>query len=223
MKAALLFLTVSLFSLTEIEAQHLASVDSNKYRINLPDYWKPGQRIWRILSDKLPEVCEDIRDKELCGDDCNPWLRIEFEMSAPIILDYLPNHISSNYANNQLSRPSDIWDIQTTYVFEASLLLMDNNNKIITRFILVDTDEVWRHSNRITLPSYAPTPPPIYNIRRTTPNRSGTISDPIYQQLAPASGQEGITPFSYINKNKEKLAPSLKDLLAVIDTKIASW
>ena len=223
MRAALVFLTASLFSFIQTEAQHLASVDSNKYRINLPDYWKPGQRIWRILSDKLPVVCEEIRDKELCGDDCNPWLRIEFEMSDPFILDYLPNHISSNYANNQLSRPSELWDIQTTYVFEASLLLMDNNGRIITRFILVDTNEIWRQSNRITLASYAPAPPSVSYIRRTTPNRSGIIPDPGNQQMIPVTGQEGMTPFSYINKNRDKLAPTLKDLLGVIDTKIASW
>ncbi len=223
MKVALIFLAISLFSFSQTKAQHLASIDSNKYRINLPDYWKPGQRIWRILSDKLPVVCEDIRDKELCGDDCNPWLRIEFEMSDPVILDYLPNHISSNYANTQLSRPSDLWDIQTTYVFEASLLLMDNNGKIITRFIVVDTNEVWKHSNRITLASYAPAPPPVSYIRRTTPNRYGITPDPGYQQLIPITGQEGITPFSYINKNRDKLTPSLKDMLAVIDSKIASW
>lgn len=223
MRSVVIFLAVSLFSFLQTEAQHLASVDSNKYRINLPDYWKPGQRIWRILSDKLPTVCDDIRDKELCGDDCNPWLRIEFEMSAPLILNYLPNHISSSYTNNQFSRPSDLWDIQTTYAFEASFLLMDNNGRIITRFILVDSNEVWKHSNRITLASYAPTPPPASYLRRTSPNRFGIIADPGYQQLIPITGQEGITPFSYINQNREKLAPSLKDMLAVIDTKINSW
>lgn len=223
MRGAVVFLAVSLFSFSPTEAQHLASIDSNKYRINLPDYWKPGQRIWRILSDKLPVVCDEIRDKELCGDDCNPWLRIEFEISAPVILDYFPNHISSSYTNTQLSRPSDLWDIQTTYTFEASFLLMDNNDRIITRFILVDSNEVWKHSNRVTLASYAPAPPPAAYLRRTSPNRSGIIPDPGYQQLIPITGQEGITPFSYINKNREKLAPSLKDMLTVIDTKIASW
>ena len=74
-------------------------------------------------------------------------------------------------------------------------------------FILVDTNEVWKHSNRITLASYAPAPPPVSYIRRTTSNSSGIIPDPGYQQLIPVTVQEGITLFSYINKNRGKLTP----------------
>lgn len=206
-----------------LPAQDLSSVDSTKYRINLPDFWKPGNKIWRILTDKLPIVCEELKDKEICGDDCNPWLRIEFEMSQPVIFDHLPNHISANYTHTQRVSPYDIWDIQTCYGFECSLLLMDNNDKILTRFILVDTNEVWKISNRVKLLSYAPAPIPATYTRRVS-NRNGNVIDPnvSMQQFVPGA-QEGETPFAYINRNQEKLLPSLKDLFAIIDKKINSW
>ncbi len=207
-------------------SQNLASIDTNKYRINLPDFWKPGNKIWEILSDKLPIVCEEIRDKELCGDDCNPRYTIEFEMSMPVVIDYQANHILSSYANNQTSRPTETWDIQTIYAFESSLLLTNEKGEYIKRFIIVDVNESWRISSRITLNSYAPPPPLVLYNRRPAPSRFGIV-DPLSnfsnQQLIPITGQEGETPFAYIAKNKKKLAPTFRDMFIVIDQKIGSW
>ena len=98
--------------------QSLSEIDSSKYKINLPDYWKPGNKIWRILNDKLPQVCEELKNKELCGDNCNPAYRIEFEMSEPIINDYYSNHISSGTT-------SQTWEFVTVYRFTSSLLLVN--------------------------------------------------------------------------------------------------
>ncbi len=224
MKKTVYFLVVFLLLGQLAPGQHLASVDSMKYRINLPDYWRPGNKIWRILSDKLPAVCDELKDKELCGDDCNAWLSVEFEMSAPLIYDYLPAHLYANYANDQRSKPSDLWDIQTIYGFECSMYLMDQTGTVITRFIIVDTNEVWRISNKIKLASFSPAPLPATYIRRT-PSRvnNGMIPEPVIQQVTPGNGQEGETPFAYINRNKEKLAPTLRDMFLVIDRKINSW
>src|SRR5258705_1537851 len=98
--------------------QHLSATDTNKYSIHLPDYWRPGNKVWRILNDKLPLVCEELKEKELCGNDCHPKYTIEFEMSEPIINDYQPNHISSGTT-------SQTWDFVTSYSFKCSLLLFD--------------------------------------------------------------------------------------------------
>ncbi|MBC7873453.1 MAG: hypothetical protein H7Y01_05635 [Ferruginibacter sp.] len=198
-------LTILVFYLPGSFGQNLSSLDTNKYRINLPDYWGRGNKIWQVLLDKLPLVCEELKDKELCGDDCNPKYFIEFEMSAPVIYDYSSRHILSDNTNNFYKRPSGTWDITTLYGFECSLLLLDNNNKLLTRLIVVDTDETWTFSNRITLPSYSP-PPPLYPAMRWV-----------------STGQEGQSVYSYINKNKEKLAPAFKDMFAVVDKKIGSW
>jgi hypothetical protein len=209
--------------LNETTGQRLLNVDTNKYRIDLPEYWKPGNRVWKILTDKLPLVCNEIKDKELCGDHCNPLYTLEFEMSDPVIFDYLPNHISSIYTNNQFVKPSEIWEIQTLYGFECSLLLRNEKGVLITRFILVDTNEVWRIANRVTLASYAPPPVPVNNARRRVSYRNGADAEPAYIPIIQQFGQEGETPYSYINRNREKLTPTYKDMIAVVDRKINSW
>lgn len=187
--------------------QNNFAVDTGKYRINLPDYWKPGNRVWRILDEKLPMVCEELKGKELCGDDCMPKYTIEFEMSEPVIYNYYFNHISSNFVYTLTSRPSETWEFHTFYGFECSLLLLDVQDKVITRFILVDTNEVWRISHRADLESFSPPPP--MRIRSAIPLLN--------------MGTPGTTPYSYINNNREKLAPTRKDMLTVVDQKINDW
>lgn len=215
---------LSVCCLAGATGQRLPAVESNKYRIDLPEYWKPGNRVWKILTDKLPLVCEEIKDKELCGDDCNPAYSIQFEMSDPVIFEYFPNHISSSYTNNQFGKPSDTWEIQTLYGFECSLLLRNEKGILITRFIVVDTNEVWKVSNRVTLASYSPPPIPASSLRRIRPNRDGII-DPnsVIQPNTPAIGQEGETPYAYINRNREKLTPTYRDMFVVVDMKINDW
>jgi len=210
--------------LSETTGQRLLNVDTNKYRIDLPEYWKPGNRVWKILTDKLPLVCNEIKDKELCGDHCNPLYTIVFEMSAPVIFDHLPNHISSIYTNNQFVKPSEIWEIQTRYGFECSLLLRNEKGVIITRFILVDTNEIWTVAKRVTLASYSSPPIPTNSIRRARYNRNNVPdAEPAYLPIMPQAAQEGETPYAYINRNREKLTPTYSDMIAVVDRKINSW
>lgn len=232
MKSSVIFFLLGCLLSSDLCAQSLAQIDENKYRIILPDYWKPGNKVWKILTDKLPGVCEELKDKELCGDDCNPKYTIELELSDLVITDYVPNHISSDYRNSSQYRQTDNWDIRTMYSFESSLLLRNEKGVIITRMILVDTNEVWSVSNRVTLAAYAPAPPGNNNpflLARRMSSRSNT-NDPsvIYNQIMapqviPQAAQEGETPFAYINKNKEKLVPSQRDMLAIIDAKISDW
>jgi hypothetical protein len=224
MKKLLFCFFLSVCCLTETNGQRLLNIDTNKYRIYLPEYWKPGNRVWKILTDKLPLVCNEIKDKELCGDHCNPLYTLEFEMSDPVIFDYFPNHISSIYTNNQFVKPSENWEIQTLYGFECSLLLRNEKGVLITRFILVDTNEVWRIANRVTLASYAPPPTPTNNARRVRNNRNSVLdAEPAYLPVTQQFGQEGETPYSYINKNREKLIPTYRDMITVVDRKINSW
>ncbi len=208
-----------------ITAQRLSSLDTGKYRINLPSYWKPGNKIWEILTEKLPIVCEELKDKELCGDNCHPRYSIEFEMSAPVIYSYSPNHISSDYTNTLNKRPTEVWDFTTSYGFECYLLLMDEKDNILTKFILVDDTELWTVTSRQTLRSYAPPPPQMASIRRNWSNRSGSLVDNStqVQGLYPYTPQEGQTPYAYINDNKDKLSPSNNDMFLVVDRKIRSW
>lgn len=223
MKSIIFCFTLLVFFSPGVQGQRLSSPDSSKYRINLPGYWRPGNKIWQILNDKLPLVCEELKDKELCGDNCSPLYTIEFEMSEPVIFNYSPNHISSDYTNNQYKKPSEVWDFATWYGFECSLLLLDEKDKILTRLILVDTNEVWTVTNRVTLASYSPAPRQMMYIRRNNRSGAADINNTANQPVIESVAQEGQTPFAYINNNKDKLSPGRKDMLAVIDNKIRGW
>lgn len=202
MKKNILSFIAAMLCVFTISAQKNA-VNNDKYRINLPDYWKPGSKVWQILTDKLPEVCEELRDKELCGDHCNPKYTIEFYMTAPDVHGYHPIHISSDFNS---SMPTESWEISTYYSFQCYLLLFDDKSKLLAKIVLTDTDEVWTLKNRASL-------------------RSNNIS-PRYrlavQNAINTSGQQGETPYSYINQHKDELEPKLKDLFSVIDSRIKS-
>lgn len=223
MKSFLLSFTFLAAWYSGADGQHLPAPDSGKYRVNLPDYWRPGNKIWQILNDKLPLVCEELKGKELCGDNCSPRYSIEFEMSEPVIYNYSPNHISSDYTNTQYKKPSEVWDFATWYGFECSLLLLDEKDKLLTRFILVDTNEVWSVTNRITLASYSPAPRQMLYLRKYNRAVAADINNTAYQPIIESVGLEGQTPFDYINNNKDKLSPGRKDMLAIVDNKIRAW
>ena len=202
---------IALFFISIISSgQNISVIDTSKYKINLPDYWKPGNKIWQILNDKLPLVCEELKGKELCGDNCNPKYSIEFIISEPFIYDYYSNHISSG-------KDSETWEFVTMYSFTSSFLLVNEKKELLTRFILVDTNEVWRVTHKAQLASYtAPPPQKIYML-----NNPGLIpGDP---QLWNSTGTAGQSPYAYINKNKDNLSPTRRDMLSIIDGKIRSW
>lgn len=225
MKKILLCITLWTGCLPASQGQRLSSVDTGKFRINLPNYWKSGNKIWEILSDKLPLVCGVLKDKELCGDDCNPRYSIEFEMTPPVIFSYSSNHVSSDYTNTHSRKPSEVWDFKAHYSFECYLLLLDDKNNLLTKFVLVDNSEEWIVTFRETLRSYAPPPPQVQVFRRNSASRSGSVIDnnQAFQAVLPTVGQEGQTPYSYINSNKDKLSPTNNDMFLIVDRKIKSW
>lgn len=193
-----------------------ARLNESKFRINLPDFWRPGNKIWKTLPEKLPAICEELKDKDLCGDDCNPRYTVEFYMSPPYAEDYATNLISPNPAGNP---PTETWEFVTYYRFQCYLLLYDNKTeKLVTKIIVVDSSEIWTIRNRATIQTYAPPPPSAYQLRVLPINTQGP-------GLAPSSGtpqftpQRGQTPYNYIKNNAAKLAPQEKDLLYVVDSK----
>ena len=213
----LYFLSFLLLHSVPFYSQSLSTIDTGKYRINLPAHFKPGNKAWRILDEKLPLVCEELKNKELCGDNCNPAYTIDFTMSAPVVLDYYAQRISgTNY------------DIITLYTFECFLLLKNNSGEIITRIVLVDTNDVFKITNKASIAEFLVPPPP--NKISLQKNASGqpevvvaaNLNNPPTTSVFRSDGSYGgiETPYSYINKNKEKLAPREKDQLAVIGQRI---
>jgi hypothetical protein len=210
----IILICVSVITHAATAQNKLPGVEENKYRINLPDYWAKGNKVWKELIDKLPVVCEELRDKELCGDDCNPKYSVEFYLTEPTILGYYPKkNIPPPYTNTRhlanvqqfvsqsptaIQNPETVyyqtndhsWQITTGYSFQCFLLLMDTGKNILTKLIIVDTNEVWKVMNNINLAS------------------------------VPAFSEQN--PDAYIEKNKNKLNPDIYNLLAIVDKKFLS-
>lgn len=135
-KMILPLIFISLFT-SFSSGQKFPDHDSGKYSIHLPDYWKPGSPIWKVLADRLPAVCEKLKGKELCKDNCDPEYSIEFEMTDPIVSTYKPGTILlSKYL------PPYGTEIQT-FSFECSLLLKNKENEVLDKLIMIDPNEEW--------------------------------------------------------------------------------
>lgn len=199
--------------------QTLASLDTNKYRINLPSFWKPGNKTWKILSDKLPVICEEIREKDLCGDHCNPKYTLELEILEPIVIDY--DYYCTNAA---ATGPVRDWVFFAYYNFQSSFLLLNENREIITRFIIVDTTETWalRKQERIYLPgevTYRPGRPNLA-VNTTALIRGQAQSTVLIPYIR---YRDTFDPLAYIRDHRQFLSPSDLDLFTIIDKKIRAW
>lgn len=216
MKSFILFLIVVAMGQRPSEAQTLADIDTNKYSIRLPSHWKPGNKIWKILSDKLPLICEEIKDKELCGDRCNPKYTIVLEIYEPLATDH------DFYCTNTTSTgPVRNWVFLTYYNFHSSFLLLNEKGQVLTRFVLVDTTETWmvrKHE------SFNLQPEVIYRPARV--NNSNYFLLRAQNPVAPQPQiryRDTVDPMTYIQQNRQALLPSDLELFAIIDRKIRSW
>ena len=199
-----LFFCFLLFCCTSLGQQRKA-VSEQKFRINLPGYWKAGNKAWQILPDHLVEICPELEGKELCGDDCNPKYTVEFYMSEPTVANYRANIISTGAYWKS-------YNFVTTYSFECALLLFDDKDKLITKIIVVDAGEYFTVTHRAELA----TQPIGYNLRQATAgyaSRFGTANNYREPYFAEQS------PFTYINENTDKLYPTQLNMLHVVDQK----
>ena len=138
-------------------AQKTRSIDTTKYRINLPEYWKPGNKVWRILNNNLPKVCLELANKDLCGDNCQAGYTVDFEVTEPIILDYYSNKISGNRH-----------EIITLYTFQSNLFVRNKDGVITSHIILADTNEVFRLKNTAYINDViSPPTPPKFRLTKT--------------------------------------------------------
>lgn len=210
-----------LLSIAAISQNNSQPVAEKKYRINLPDYWGHGNKVWQILTEKLPLVCEELKDREICGDDCRPKYTIDFYITEPELVGYtrykrsqppstntrilannpMPglslvkgNYVTTtppeyyNYATASKLSQTDKWEMSGEYVFQCFLLLKDDTGHVITKFILVDTNETWISKYKGERPS----------------NFSAENPDVFFE------------------KNKENFTPDKFELLGIVDKKILS-
>ncbi len=211
--------TLLLLSFSAIAQKKSLPLNENKYRIDLPDYWGHGNKAWKILTEKLPLVSEELKDKDVCGDNCNPKYIVEFYITGPELTGYLrykkQSTVSTNtrtlvnsipgtslvttptttgrHPVNHYSRagsfpPNEPVQMSGEYVFQCFLLLKDDSGHILTKFILVDTNEVWYSEFKIRQGSYYPSQ----------------------------------NPDVFFEKNKDSFTPDRLELLAIVDKKIQS-
>src|SRR5689334_13486005 len=89
MKPTLLLATSLLALMLSATAQDKKlPLSKNKYRINLPDYWGYGNKVWQILTEKLPLVSEELKGKDICGDNCRPKYTVDFYITEPEVIGY---------------------------------------------------------------------------------------------------------------------------------------
>lgn len=173
-KSFLLLALLHSCAVASFAQRSLAETDENKYRVNLPDHWKPHSKAIRVLSDVLPVICPELKDKDICGDDCNPAWTVEFYLSEPELEYYEINGkptfpVNTNtrnlfvrpgaYITPSTPQPSQIEnnpgirqsavnpsgkEIVSYFNFQCFLLLLDKQQKIVTRLVLVDTNETWK-------------------------------------------------------------------------------
>ena len=191
-------------------SQKTARINPDKYRINFPPFWKPRPKAMRTLIDRLPGVCEELKDKDICGDDCRPKYTLEFYMSEPVIADFRANPIASGYQTRS-------YNIVTSYAFECALVLFDENDRLIKRVNLVNLDQTWTVTHRAEL----------QNGTSTFQNRQVTgISNPVQPGVAivynlpgmyAPAGRPAQTPYSYIREHEAELYPTRADMLNVVE------
>lgn len=200
----ILLVAATMLSLIVTAQKKSTAVNNDKYRVNLPDYWGKGHKVWKVLIDKLPVACEELAGKDLCGDDCNPKYTVEFYLTEPTVVDYSTKRIipaantdtrhlvqknmnfesTGNYYFPSNTSIIDSWQAITNYNFQCFLLLMDEKGKILTKMVLVDTNEIWERPHPET-------------IKGGTPPQS-----------------------NYMENNKEKFNLVIFDLLAIVEKKI---
>lgn len=205
------FIFILLVVTITAQSQKSLKVSENKFKLELYKVWGKSHAVSKKLLEKLPEICPELKDFEICGDDCNPEYTVEFFMSDPTVFEYrlqrtagFPNTNTRNLVqypiarlnfpeqqispNNVLQPSSEKWTIVSSYFFQSFLLLRNRNNEIITKLVLVDTNEVWQ-----TL-------------------RSSVIN------VNPNSRKN--TPFSNIDDNPEMLIPPREEMVGIVERKI---
>jgi len=200
-----------LFAVTfNIYSQKTLPVNENKYKLELYNVWGKSHPVAKKLLERLPDLCPELKDKEICGDDCNPAYTVEFYMSDPSVYEYRlqrvfapPNTNTRNLVQYPLARlmspeqqansaanlqANDKWSVYSNYGFQSFLLLRDRNNQIITKLVLVDTNEVWE------------------SLRSTSIYTGGT--------------SRYTTPFGYIDNNPDLLYPTREEMVGIAERKI---
>jgi hypothetical protein len=189
----------------------LKDTDENKYRINLPEYWGKGYKYLRILNTILSEQVDVLKDKELCGDECNTGYRVEVYITNPKMEEYRYSKVlqwantnTRGLTNNRrlvnletgqyepslnnyapVNNSQDRWQFRGLYSFNCYLLVIDKDDKITHKLILVSDDELWDK-----------------------------------KMITDLSLHTQLTPAAYLEANYEKLYPADFEVYSIIENKI---
>ena len=206
MRAALLIFCI-LTALTAGAQQR--KIDTTKYKIVLPSYWKPGNKVWEILTDALPKVCSELVDKEMCTDPCKALYTVDLFISGTRATD------------RSVSRKpgkEESYDIRTFYNFYAALFLKDTNGIILVDMVLVDTNEVWSVVHTVNHPGKPITTNSIYDGNNPLNMKPGQ-ERPLNQLPPPSGTQNAYFMGEYGRKPEPYFRISENELYRIIHSK----
>jgi hypothetical protein len=157
-------------------------------------------------------VCDELKGKEICGDDCKPKYTLEFYLSEPIVIDFKANPIASTHLTRS-------YNIVTSYAFECALILFDEKDRLITRINLVDLDDTWTVTHRAELQNGQPNFPIRQVLGTSNPAQPGGPFIYGAPNMYYPAGRQAQTPYSYIREHEADLYPTRSDMLnAVADS-----
>jgi hypothetical protein len=208
-------------------SQNNYQVPKGTFNIDLPSYWQQHTSSKKILGAALPLICQELKDKVYCEGRCDAEYSIKLEITDPLIE-------GRDYRSIGKSGSQEQFEFNTYYSFNATLLLTDKNNMIVTRMLLVDTNEIWIAKRKATISKNNPNNLPALTNNQLVSVQSGRANN--YQQVIttnsnvfgssnnnyinPNTPELYDTPDSYMHGKQRELNPRTEELYKVVNEKI---
>jgi hypothetical protein len=207
MRSILALLFCCLFS-GAVDAQK-KQLDTSRYKVALGSFWKTGDKVWRILTDVLPRICPQLSEKQMCVDPCDAAYSVVLNITRPSV-------INRSYSVAMSSLRSDDYIIRTYYQFTSSLFLIDANGSVLVNMVLVDTNEVFFTSEKVTIEQPTMQPGARFNGR---PGRFSRGED-AGQWTSRIISSPQATIMNYMNRPYEMIAIRPYELLKIVNNKL---
>lgn len=202
------------------------TVSPNKYRIDLPQNLNFSKGFTTRLIDILPILSSKLKNKDVCGDDCNSLYHVSIEISQFKNLgqDYqLASTSLSQFANSSY----ETYAVYSHFSFESSLII-DSAGVIVERIQVVDTSEQWSANFSEKIRIADKDNPHVNNIKiKQNATLPVDINTSIYNNNLSATALQNnstaeTSPISYLYNNRIRYTVESKHLIDVIEKKINS-
>jgi hypothetical protein len=142
-----LILSILLYIIGVNAFSQINFVDTNKYKVMLPSFWKKDKGLLKLFDTTLYKTWYELQNKRICTKSCDPFFLVILVISKP---EYLDPYVSFN-ERPEIDQVSDYKGtgnnahfIIIPYKFSAKLVLKNQEGKILSEKIIVDTTEVFK-------------------------------------------------------------------------------